>query len=290
MQHLLRVLSCTRYSTNKSNYLVNSYNVICGGDRSFTGLDTKCNTVQCPVPEISNAASQGGTTFGENRSVTSEVVYTVTGLGGDERIQTTECMATRHFSSWKQCKQVSCGLPPKEVSADIHACADSEVHYSGSVSYSCSTGHSHVASPDGSKSFTAKCESTGLFSGVKNCVVIVCDTPQERWNNGTLVESDLEPTFGHVVSYKCLSAVSVNGTPSGDAGFEAKCLATGGFEFSGEFRDIEGAFVDGHLNYTCDCNAGFDAVSISNRETCLEINECDEWMTLQLAFRAHVAT
>ena len=69
----------------------------------------------------------------------------------------------------------------------------------------------------------------------------------------------------------------MNGTPSGDAGFEAKCLATGGFEFSGEFRDIEGACVDGHLNYNCDCNAGFEAVSISNGDTCLEINEWDEW-------------
>ena len=89
----------------------------------------------------------------------------------------------------------------KEVSADIHACVDCEVHYRRSVPYSCSTGHSHVASPDGSKCFTARCESTGLFSGVKNCTVIVCDTPQER-KNGTFVEPDLEPTFRHVVSYK----------------------------------------------------------------------------------------
>lgn len=37
------------------------------------------------------------------------------------------------------------------------------------------------------------------------------------------------------------------------------------------------ACVDGQLNYTCDCHAVFDAVSISNVEMCLEINECDEW-------------
>ena len=98
------------YSTNRSNYLANSYNVTCGGDGSFTGLDTRCSAVPCPVPEIPNADSQGGSTFGEHRSVTCEVVYTVTGLGGDERIQTTECMATGQFSSWKQCKQVSCGV------------------------------------------------------------------------------------------------------------------------------------------------------------------------------------
>ena len=63
-------------------------------------------------------------------------------------------------------------------------------------------------------------------------------------------------------------------------------LQTGGYEFSGECRDIDwclntspcgdhGVCVDGHLNYTCDCDAGFDAVSISNGEKCDEINECD---------------
>ena len=34
------------YSTNRSNYLANSYNVTCGGDGSFTGLDTICSAVQ----------------------------------------------------------------------------------------------------------------------------------------------------------------------------------------------------------------------------------------------------
>ena len=83
------VVTCDAgYSTNGSNYLANSYNVTCGGDGSFTGLGTKCTVVQCSVPEIPNATVQGGTTFGEHRNVKCEVGYTVTGLGGDERIQT----------------------------------------------------------------------------------------------------------------------------------------------------------------------------------------------------------
>ena len=48
--------------------------------------------MQCSVPEIPNATAQGGTTFGEHCNVKCEVEYTVTELGGDERIQTMECM------------------------------------------------------------------------------------------------------------------------------------------------------------------------------------------------------
>ena len=128
------VVTCVAgYSTNGSNYLANTYNVTCGRDGSFTRLDTRCTVVQCSVPEIPHATSQGGTTFGEPRNVTCEVGYTVTGLGGDERIQTIECMETGQFSTWKQCKQVSCGVPARVVSADIQVCADCEVHCSGSV-------------------------------------------------------------------------------------------------------------------------------------------------------------
>ena len=90
------------------------------------------------------------------------------------------------------------------------------------------------------------------------------------------------------MSCKCLSGFSVNGTPSGDRGFEAHCLEIGGYKFSGECRGIDwclntstcgdyGVCADGQLNYTCDCNAGFDAVSISKGEKCDEINECVEW-------------
>ena len=229
--------------------------------------------------------SQGGTTFGEHRNVTCEVGYTVTGLGGDERIQTIECMETGQFSSWKQCKQVSCGVPTRVISADIQVCADCEVHCNRSVPYTCSTGHTLDATPNGSNAFTARCESTGWFNGVENCTAIVCVAPPQSWKNGTLVEPGPVPTYGQKVSYNCLSGFSVNGTPSGDRGFEAQCLETSGFEFSGECRDIDwclntstcgdhGVCVDGHLNYTCDCDAGFDAVSISNGEKCDEINEC----------------
>ena len=64
------VVTCDAgHSTNGSNYLANSYNVTCGGDGSFTGLDTRCTVVQCSVPEIPNATAQGGTTFGEHRNV-----------------------------------------------------------------------------------------------------------------------------------------------------------------------------------------------------------------------------
>ena len=90
---------------------------------------------------------------------------------------------------------------------------------------------------------------------------------------------------------KCLSGFSVNRSPSGATGFEAQCLATGGYEFSDECRDtdwclvtptcgIHGACVDGHLNYTCDCESRFEATATSDTssgETCEEMNECDVW-------------
>ena len=44
--------------------------------------------MQCSVPEIPNATVEEGTTFGEHRNVKCEVGYTVTGVCGDERIQT----------------------------------------------------------------------------------------------------------------------------------------------------------------------------------------------------------
>ena len=54
------VVTCVAgYYTNGSTYLANSYNVTCGRDGSFTGLDTKCTVVQCSMPEIPNATFSG---------------------------------------------------------------------------------------------------------------------------------------------------------------------------------------------------------------------------------------
>ena len=90
------VVTCDAgYPTNGSNDLANSNNVTFGGDTSFTGLDTRCTVVQCSMPEIPHATVQGGTTFGEHRNEKCEVGYTVTKLGGDERIQTIECVWKR---------------------------------------------------------------------------------------------------------------------------------------------------------------------------------------------------
>lgn len=130
----------------------------------FCVRDTKCNF-------------SGRNHLRWHRNVTCEVGYTVTGLGGDERIQTIECMESGQFSTWKQCKQVSYGVPARVVSADIQVCAECEVHYDGSVPYTCSTGHTLDASLEGSSAFTAKCESTGSFSAVKISTAIVCVAP-----------------------------------------------------------------------------------------------------------------
>ena len=158
--------------------------MICGGDGSFTGLDTKCTVVQCSVPEIPNATVEEGTTFGGHRDVQCEVEYTVTGLCGDE-LQTMECMETERFCSWKQCKQGSCCVPPRVVSADIQICVDCEVHCRGSLPCTCITNHSVDPSPNGSNAFTTNCESTGLFRVVLNCTIIVCDALPQSWKNGT---------------------------------------------------------------------------------------------------------
>ena len=74
------VICDARYSTDCSNDLANSYNVTCGGDASFTGLDTKCTFVRCSVPETPHATVQGGTNFGEHSNEKCEVRNTVTGL------------------------------------------------------------------------------------------------------------------------------------------------------------------------------------------------------------------
>ena len=123
-------------------------------------------------------------------------------------------METGPFSFLKQCKQVSCGVPPRVVSADIQVCVDCEVHCNGSLPYTCITGHTLDASPNGSNAFTAKSESSGLFSGVENCTAFVCGAPLQSWKNGTIVKPCVVPTCGKKVSYKCLSGFSVNGTPS----------------------------------------------------------------------------
>ena len=52
------------------------------------GAPTRCSVVQCSVPDTPHTTSQGGTTFGDHCNVMAEVGYSVTGLGGDERIQT----------------------------------------------------------------------------------------------------------------------------------------------------------------------------------------------------------
>ena len=103
-----------------------------------------------------------------------------------------ECMETGRFCSWKQCKQVSCGVPPQVISVDIQVCSDCEVHYKGSLPYACIASFTLDASPNGSNAFTAKCESTGLFSVVENCIAIVCGTPPQSWKNGTLVDPCVE--------------------------------------------------------------------------------------------------
>ena len=62
-------------------------------------------------------------------------------------IHAIECMRTEQSSKF--------GVPQRVASADIQGCVDCEVHYMGSMLYTCSMGHTFDAIPNGSNASIA---------------------------------------------------------------------------------------------------------------------------------------
>ena len=168
----------------------------------------------------------------------------MTERGGLARIQTIECVNGA-------VQQVSCGVPQRVAQGFV----DCQVHYKGSMLYQFVQLYCHRLRR------TAPELEERYYCGTWSCHLV--------WI---------------IVSYECLSGL----LGEQDANVVTKvlkphCLETGGYEFSGECRDIDwclnpstcgdhGVCVEGHLDYTCDCEVVFEAVSISNGQKCDEIN------------------
>ena len=99
----------------------------------------------------------------------------MTERGEVARIRTMECMEMVQSSKlvWCSTKGGFRGHP---------SCVDCEVHYKGSRLYTCCMGHTLDASPNDSNAF--------------NCTAVVCVAPPQSWENGTLVEPGLVPSYG----------------------------------------------------------------------------------------------
>jgi len=84
----------------------------------------------------------------------------------------------------------------------------------------------------------------------------------------------------------CVPGYTIDGSHTGDAHFAETCEANGTMSKVNKCKDIDwcavskcgddGTCIDGLLSYTCDCNAGWEAVlhEDGSSETCVQIDEC----------------
>jgi len=290
------------YSTNSTDITARAFTVKTHPNCGFES-HPNCVLIECGlVPVVQYANSSGGNKFGQTQSYKCHPGYTLDGkVNNGSRLDTFEiaCQANGSFESPMGCQPVQCGKKPVVEHA---TCTGDTLVFKDQVSCTCDLGYTldPNGSASGAKSFNVTCNQDAVFVGLQTCKPVQCKLPPQFKGNSKLIPPDDNARWHYVfegtLDYRCLPGYSLSGKPpdsSADRTYTETCQADGNFTDATSCVNVDycltgkqhcgpgGECIDGLLNYTCNCSAGYQAVVAAGKKNgsavrlrCKEINEC----------------
>jgi len=275
-----------------------SFSTSCQGTGEFTqGLG--CKPIRCgPAPAYENTVINSPTNaeqfFGNVLSFHCSAGNTLNQKGDGPEHFTLVCGADGEYAlegtdgttPLPTCRPVSAGLAPEIPHGNFNR---KEMFYGESVLVTAETGYSTLGEPADGLSFLLKVSPNGKYVGQETFVPVVCGgLPAVEKATSSFVGG--RATYGNLLSYECEQGYSTDKTAARpSASFSIQCEADGSFSAVpglGKCANIDdcadhtcgphGSCVDHVMNYTCECQAGYQQRwdNKTNELICGNVDDC----------------
>jgi hypothetical protein len=165
--------------------------------------------------------------------------YSLDGSAAGDITFTVACQADKNFAEAPPCLPVSCGFAPDVQFSTVE---DKEYVFQDDVHYECKSGYSLTGMASGTKKFSAKCTSKGLFDGVKTCVPVAC--PDVKPPKYTTAGKDQSIVYSQRLEFLCATGFTAGPAKEPRVRtFDISCEADGKLK-----RDL-GCFVQSDYMY-----------------------------------------
>jgi hypothetical protein len=278
-----------------------SFEITCQGNSFFTDAQ-ECLPVLCGPPlEYVSATIMGGPPgpggdtadryFADEVKYACSEGYTTTGIvGGIDKFK-IRCEADGNFAPMganknPQCLPITCGMAPTIPHGNLIA---KEMFYSDEQIVTAHDGWSLSGVPGQDTTFLIACIADASYAGIKEFKRTECGpVPPEA--NGNPQNPPQIAVYEDEILYKCNAGFSTDTTKN-----KAVLSYTLSCQAGGEFTEVPnlgscvgindclyhtcgpfGACVDEHLDYHCDCEAGYEQVldDGSGEKLCGNIDDC----------------
>lgn len=259
---------------------------------------SQCRPVECgEAPESAYATAEhvSGHVFTYEQKVTFRCLtgYHV-GVNRSEKTFQRTCRKDGTFDNALECNRSTCENPPV---VENTTSMSGTVDYGAKVVYHCISGHSVGGMVSGSKTFEISCGDLG-FTEPKTCTPVKCSSaslwleedgkPRASWTADSearlSVVRHLEP-----LEFRCHDGYSLDGTadPLQFIG-SGTCDPLGVFPIMGHCKEIDDCVVgahtcgphgtcrDEHMNYSCQCESGFEEQVVDEERICGNIDDCGD--------------
>jgi len=210
---------------------------------------------------------EGHTTDGKKTSP-ENVVFTVTCEHG--------------FRGVDACMPIQCGKVPELPNSIAHMAF---AVFGEKVHYACEQGHSLDGSADAPREYFLSCLTDATYTEAPGCKPMLCGKAPRFEFAEIAMEAGKNVVFPEQVSYKCAKGYSTDRTNvEGKKIFIVSCQDNGQFSVAPLCVQIDdcightcgpfGHCVDKMMDYTCECEKGYEEQVVANEKICGNIDDC----------------